>query len=449
MSLLLRVFLSFWCAISVILAVVMFASFQAGARLNDSLYTVEANDLFAEARRTLTSDGEEGLINWILDEDNFPPGITLYVLRADATDILGRDFPRFLFPRLQSTGGVPELSGGATRRPTRRPTFTGPDGRHYLPLVGPSAQPTFGILAVPSVQWLILFTAIAASGLAYVLLTRSLTTRLRRLATAANSLSQGKMDTRVYLDAKDEVGVVAQQFDRMAEILQRQIESRREFFRNVSHEMRSPLARIKVALELAEHDPKQTSEHLQRIRSETSHLEKMMSQILDLARLEDPDREDTFEVADLVEIMDLVVSDARFEGEARDQRIDWTPPEGDFQVLANIDLLRSAIENVVRNAIFHTDPGTKVSIDLRMIDGRATIEVRDSGEGVLEEDLSNIFEPFYRGGSTQSKGAGIGLAISRQAVNLMKGSIQAASVPGVGLRVSLSLPLTTSRATSH
>ena len=257
------------------------------------------------------------------------------------------------------------------------------------------------------------------------------------------------MDTRVYLDAKDEVGVVAQQFDRMAEILQRQIESRREFFRNVSHEMRSPLARIKVALELAEHDPKQTSEHLQRIRSETSHLEKMMSQILDLARLEDPDREDTFEVADLVEIMDLVVSDARFEGEARDQRIDWTPPEGDFQVLANIDLLRSAIENVVRNAIFHTDPGTKVSIDLRMIDGRATIEVRDSGEGVLEEDLSNIFEPFYRGGSTQSKGAGIGLAISRQAVNLMKGSIQAASVPGVGLRVSLSLPLTTSRATSH
>ncbi len=318
-----------------------------------------------------------------------------------------------------------------------------------MPIVGPTAQPRFGVLGLPSIQWVLLLTAIVASGLAYLLLTKSLTKRLTRLASAAEALSQGKLDTRVNSDANDEIGVVAQQFDRMADTLQRQIDSRQEFFRNVSHEMRSPLARIQLALELAEHNPETTGDQLKRIRGETTHLERMMSQVLDLARLEDPDRDDCFEVVDLVEIVEIVVSDARFEGAARGQQINWTPPDGDYRVLANIDLLRSAVENVVRNAIGHTAPGTEVDIHLTMIDGSATIEVQDSGDGVREKNLGDIFEPFYHGESRQTKGAGLGLAISRQAIDLMKGSIQAVSAPGAGLRVSLSLPLTTNRAFSH
>lgn len=442
MSILWRIFLSIWCAISVILAVVMFASFQAGTRLNDSLYSVTAYPLIDEARQVLGSGGEAALVDWLANTENFPPGIAMYVLNEAANDILDREFPGFLWPRAQGPDGVASWAS----EETRRPTLTGPNGRRYIPFVGPTAQPPFGVLGVPSIQWIVLLTAIVASGLVCLLLTKSLTKRLKRLASAAEALSRGKMDTRVNLDAKDEIGVVAQQFDRMAEVLQRQIQSRQEFFRNVSHEMRSPLARIQLALELAEHDPETTPEQLLRIRSETTYLEKMMSQILDLARLEDPDREDSFEVVDLVEIVDLVVSDARFEGEARGQQITWTPPTGDYPVLAHIDLLRSAIENVVRNAICHTAAGTKVSVHLKMTGATATIEVQDSGEGVLEENLDHIFEPFYRGESRQSKGAGLGLAICRQAIDLMKGTIRAASAPGSGLRVSLSFPLSTSGA---
>ncbi len=440
MSILWRVFLSFWCAISVILAVVMFASFQAGTRLNDSLYTATPLPVIGNARRILEENGQDGLVEWLAEPSNFPPGMALYILDEDATDILNRDFPGFLWPRSQ----VPErITSWASQR-TYRPTLTGPDGRRYMPIVGPTAQPRFGVLSVPAIQWVVLLTAIVASGLAYLLLTKSLTKRLTRLASAAEALSQGKLDTRVNFDANDEIGVVAQQFDRMADTLQRQINSRQEFFRNVSHEMRSPLARIQLALELAEHDPETTAEQIQRIRGETTNLEKMMSQVLDLARLENPDRDDCLEVVDLVEIIEIVVSDARFEGEARGRQIYWTPPEGDYRVLANIDLLRSAIENVVRNAICHTGPGTEVSIHLTMIDGRATIEVQDSGEGIMEENLDDIFEPFYREGSRHPKGAGIGLAISRRAIDLMKGTIRAASAPGSGLRVSLSFPLSTS-----
>ena len=440
MSILWRIFLSIWCAISVILAVVMFASFQAGTRLNNSFYGVNPFPLIREARQALGSGGEAALADWLADTENFPPGIAMYVLNEAANDILDREFPGFLWPRTQGSDGVASWAS----EETRRPTFTGPDGRRYIPFVGPTAQSPFGVLGVPSIQWILLLTAIVASGLVYLLLTKSLTKRLKQLASAAESLSQGRLDTRVNFDARDEIGVVAQQFDRMAEILQRQIQSRQEFFRNVSHEMRSPLARIQLALELAEHDPETTAEQIQRIRGETTNLEKMMSQVLDLARLEDPDRDDCLEVVDLVEIIEIVVSDARFEGEARGRQINWTPPEGDYRVLANIDLLRSAIENVVRNAICHTGPGTEVSIHLTMIDGRATIEVQDSGEGIMEENLDDIFEPFYREGSRHPKGAGIGLAISRRAIDLMKGTIRAASAPGSGLRVSLSFPLSTS-----
>ena len=426
----------------VIVGVAMFASFRAGSQLNNSLYTAPIYELIDEAGRVLDANGIDGLLVWLQDTENFPPGITLYVLDENSVDILGRDFPGFLWPRSQA----PERVTSWAENPTFRPTLTGPDGSRYMPIVGPAAQPRLGVLGAPSTQWVVILAAIVASGLACFLLARFMTKRLTQLASAADSLSQGKLETRVNIDTNDEIGIVARQFDRLAETVQRQTESRQNFFRNVSHEMRSPLARIKLAIELAELDPETTAEQLQRIRGETAHLARMMSQILDLAKLEDPDRDDSFEVIDLVEIVDIVVSDARFEGEARGQRVEWQAPDTEYPVLAHIDLLRSAIENVVRNAIRHTATGTIVTISLQLVDGKALLEVHDSGQGIVEEHLEDIFKPFYRGASGTTKGAGLGLAISRQAMVLMNGSIRAVKVPESGLRVSLSLPLTTEQA---
>jgi two-component system OmpR family sensor kinase len=426
----------------VIVGVAMVASFRAGSQLNNSLNAAPVYELIDEAGAVLEANGIEGLLVWLKDAENFPAGITLYVLDESAVDILGRDFPGFLWPRSQARE---RITSWATSQ-TFRPTLTGPDGLRYMPIVGPAAQPRLGALGAPGIQWVVFLAAMVASGLACFLLTRFMTKRLTQLASAADSLSQGKLETRVNIDTNDEIGIVARQFDRLAETIQRQIESRQEFFRNVSHEMRSPLARIKLAIELAELDPETAKEQLHRIRGETAHLEKMMSQILDLAKLEDPDRDDSFEVVDLVEIIDIVVSDARFEGEARGQRVEWQAPDTEYPVLAHIDLLRSAIENVLRNAIKHTARGTVVTIGLKLVDGKALLEIQDSGQGVVGEHLEDIFKPFYRGASGKTKGAGIGLAISRQAMGLMNGSIRAAKAPGSGLRVSLSLPLTTEPA---
>ena len=146
--------------------------------------------------------------------------------------------------------------------------------------------------------------------------------------------------------------------------------------------------------------------------------------------------------------MDIVVADARFEGEPHGQRIEWTPPDREYPVLAHLDLLRSAIENVLRNAIAHGEAGTTIKVDLKMTDGDAFVEVLDFGKGVPEDQLEDIFKPFHRG-TTRAKGAGIGLAISRQAMDLMKGTIRAVKAPDAGLRVSLSLPLSSEAPLSH
>lgn len=440
-----RTLLSFWGATVVILAVVVFSNARVGQQWNEELYSVTAFDIISAGRAVFRADGLEGLAGWLTDDDNFPPGITLYVLENDSMDILGREFPWFLWPAQQAMGGA-QRAPPPDRR-AHRQGVTGPDGTRYTFIVGPTPQPTLGAFGLPSVQWLVLLTAVLATAVACLALTRPLRRRLLRLQTAAGSLARGDLGARANLRTNDEIGAVAHQFDRMADRIETMIRSQQELFRNVSHEIRSPLARIQVALALAEEERGGArDENLERIRRETEGLEGMIQQILDLARLENQSEDQALEDVDLVEVVSLVVDDVRFEGRSQDKSVRWNPPEGLFRVRGLADVLRSAVENVLRNAIAHTPKRTRVDVLLENSGGTAKLHIRDRGEGVSNEQIDRIFEPFYRCSGERKSGAGIGLAITQTAAALMNGTVEASSAPGGGLLVTLKLPLARSPA---
>ncbi len=439
-SIIWRTLFSFWGATVVILAVVVISNARVNQQRNEELYSVTAFDLTDDASRIFDVEGIDGVAQWLNNSEYFPPGITLYVLENNVRDILDREFPGFLWPSRQAPGRTTRGMGPLPPREQRKPTLFAPDGSFYTLIVGPEAQTRFGAFGLPSVQWLVLLTAVTATAVACLALTGPLRRRLLRLQSAAVSLAQGDLGARVNLKTSDEIGAVAQQFDRMAERIETMVRSRQELFRNVSHEIRSPLARIQVALALAEEKSGEGDENLERIHREAEGLECMMQQILDLVKLEDPSLDQALEDVDLVEVVSLVVDDARFESRTRNISVGWSPPEGGFSVRGLPDVLRSAVENVVRNAIAHTPEKTRVDVSLTALGGAAELRIRDHGAGVSDAELDRIFDPFYRRDSSKN-GAGIGLAITRKVVSLMKGTAEAAIATSGGLLVTLKLPL--------
>lgn len=437
-----RTLFSFWAATAVILAVVVFTSARVWEQGNEDLYSLSAVDIVDSAREVFAADGIDGLRDWISHPQNFPPGVTLYVLDREGYDLLGRLVtPLFLYPRRGDVVKPGAERGGAGMGPGRwLPTVRTTDGTVYSMVVGPAPQPTLGAFGLPSVQWIVLLTALGASGLACLAFTGPLRRRLLLLQHAAESLAQGDLEARVNLRTSDELGAVGRQFDRMAERIETMVRTREELFRNVSHEIRSPLARIQVALVLAEEDRGGDDENLARIRHEAEEIEALMQQILGLAKLEDAERESELEELDLVEVVSLVVDDARFETKMQKKSVSWEPPASALRVRGLGEMLHSAVENVLRNAIAHTPDDTAVDVSLVEREGTAELRISDSGNGVAEPDLEKIFEPFYKLGARKG-GAGVGLAITRTAIALMQGTVDAAAAPSGGLQVTMRLPL--------
>ena len=441
-SILWRTLLSFWCVIAVILAVVVFTSVRVGQQGSEDLYSASGREIIDTARGIFAEEGIQGVREWVSNPQTFPPGVTLYLLDAEGDDALGRlSIPLFLWPRWsEDFVHRAERDGGGMGSGKLLPTLVAEDGTVYWIVLGPAPQPSLGVFGVPSVQWIVLLTALGASAIACLAFTGPLRRRLFRLEAAAVSLAKGDLSARVNLKTSDELGAVGQQFDRMAERIEKLIRSRQELYRNVSHEIRSPLARIQVALALAQEELGKRNENLERIRHETREVDVLMQQIMELAKLQDSERELQIEELDLVEVVSLVVDDARFETKTQKKLVNWNPSQEPFNVRGVAEMLSSAIENVLRNAVAHTPDDTNVDVSLIRRDGKAELSISDHGDGVAQSELEQIFEPFYKLGRTQS-GAGLGLAIATTAVSLMNGTIEATEAPGGGLEVTIKLPL--------
>jgi two-component system sensor histidine kinase CpxA len=291
---------------------------------------------------------------------------------------------------------------------------------------------------------------LAIGGLVCLVVARHLTRPIVNLSTAAKALAAGDLQTRLGAAAgsrRDELGTLARDFDQMAARIEALVAGQRRLLGDVSHELRSPLARLTVALSLAQQNPA-AAEYWSRIKGEAGRLDRLIEQLLTLARIE-TGVEGHRERFDLTEIVQEVVSDGDFEARAHGRRV--TLAECEAAPLNGMpELMRSAIENVVRNAIRHTAPESSVEIGLRVDHGTARVSVRDHGPGVDDALLSDIFGPFWRGPCVDtSDGAGLGLAITDRVVRMHQGRVWATNAGTGGLIVTIDVPLPPTSASTH
>jgi two-component system OmpR family sensor kinase len=291
----------------------------------------------------------------------------------------------------------------------------------------------------------------ALGGLLFsTLLAWHLSTPIWRLREGFGRLASGELDVRLrglMGRRRDEIADLARDFDRMAERMQALVESREQLLHDVSHELRSPLARQHTAIGLARQNPQRTASLLDRIEQESSRMDDLVGELLTLSRVE-AEGGGFEEYFDLQSLVRVVVNNTRFEaaGDGVDIGLAMAPegaPDEMFTVRGDSELVRRALENVLRNATRHSPRGSCVAVGV-FVDGaanRCTIRVEDSGPGVPPEFLRQMFEPFVRLRKSKGQGVGLGLAIAKRAIAVHGGSIEAANRPEGGLCVTIVLPL--------
>ncbi len=292
-----------------------------------------------------------------------------------------------------------------------------------------------------SIHDLVLFS-IAGAIFCYFI-SRYLTKPLNKLGEAAAGIAEGRLDTRVDPSLKkrrDEIADLAANFDIMAERIEALITGQRRLLGDVSHELRSPLSRLMVALSLVKLGPaEEAAENLERIGLEARRLDTLIGQLLALTRIDSGVDRGSPMPFDFTSLVQEVANDGNFEARARNRSVVIQQADA-CAVNGFEELMRSAVENIVRNAIRHSAEGTAVEISLRVNGSRAVLQVRDYGPGVPENMLSEIFQPFRRVANGNSDGAGLGLAIAERAVTVHRGTLRATNAPGGGLMVEIDLP---------
>jgi two-component system sensor histidine kinase CpxA len=337
------------------------------------------------------------------------------------------------------------------------------EGRDTLvarPVVSPKGQRYMYVAHIPrppfqlglQTQILRLLVILVIGGIFCFWLSRYLTTPLLKLRTTTNELAEGNLGARVanrLTKRRDEVGQLGRDFNVMAERLESMVKAQQRLLGDISHELRSPLARLGVALGLArQRSGTEANGALDRIERESDNLNEMISQLLELTRLESGTDGRKRTDVDLAALVRDVAGDADFEARSVNRSVQVVSTE-DCSINGVEELLRSAVENVVRNAVRFTPEGTAVEVALRRqngyVDHFAVISVRDRGKGVPEEALEKIFRPFYRAEDARDRqsggGTGLGLAITERAVRMHGGSIQAMNAVDGGLSVEMRLKL--------
>jgi len=443
-----KLFLSFWATLILFSVVVMLSVSiyidHLHEQQNPSAGFESISQHVAKAQSKADAHGVEGLRDWArnIDRKNLVP---VLVLNNAGHDLLGREVSQRALERLHrhlQQQNVPDTHP--------KPIIRMANGDQYW-LIPDFQSVTIGrFLSRPSVITLPLLAATLIGALVCLFLARYLAAPIERLRRAAQDYAGGDFSYRVGPSLgrrRDEIVDLAYALDNMAERLDTLIDSQRHFLRDVSHELRSPLARMHAALGLArQRTGSSTTPELDRIEREADCLNELIGQILSLSRLETGMNAPIREPIDLALLLQEVVEDSHLEAHAKGCAIDLAalPPatvEGDPA------LLHSAIENVLRNAIRHTATQTSVTVTLTIkrsdIENVCVIQIEDSGPGVPEPMLHKIFEPFVRVSEArdrESGGYGLGLAIAHRAIRAHRGEIQASNRATGGLAVTIRLP---------
>ena len=326
--------------------------------------------------------------------------------------------------------------------------LNGQSGRQYIFATELPAGPraALGIhRAAVALQWSV---ALLVSGLICSLLTRYLTAPILRLQEMSRKLAAGDLSVRApsrLVRRRDEIGDLIRDFNAMAARIEELISRQRQLTSDVSHELRSPLARLNVALDLGR-QRKGNDPAFDQMEDDIGVLDEMIGRLLTIARLDMSAPQLRMTNVDLAELVSQVIRNAEFESGEANGGIVFTS-SGPCTVWGSNELLQSAIENVVRNAVRYTEKGTSVEVCLQSeslpSSPNVRLTVRDYGPGVPESELSNIFQPFYRVAAArdrQSGGAGLGLAIADRVVRIHGGAIRAENAATRGLKIEIVLP---------
>ena len=440
-----KIFLPFWVAQALLLGVLYM-------RLHYRLHS--DNPWWVQPERRLVPNladlavqryeqGGQPALRALFDQSALPNRVNYWLLDGSGHELSGRpmsaEIPDFAQRALRHEGVVRPDEAVVMVAPVTTPRDS------YL-LIGEFIPPPLSERVPGDMIWVLKLGTII-SALMCLVIAHYLSKPIERLRNATNELARGNLDIRVGAtigNRRDEIADLVRDFDSMAGELRNQIVSERNLLSGVSHELRSPIARMRLALALARRsDSREREEMLDRIEQDTIQLDSMLEHILTVARLESGQYKPRFESLSLNDLLDEVLDDARFEAAATDVTVNYAD---DAIVTVNGDpgLLRSAIENVVRNAIFYSGQGGTIDIRLVVADGQAVLTVRDNGKGVPEEALPLLFKPFYRvddSRGTTTGGMGLGLAIVRNAVAAHGGTVSARNVSPHGLEFEVRLPV--------
>lgn len=438
MNLFLKIFLWFLAAIALMVGVVVFLNWTVQTEPVVSRWRISVRNqtnIYAEtAAQIYAVQGEKGL-NEFLER----------IRRAETVgevDIIGENgkawlsegvnaenYREYVARALASDAVEIELVQPETALSTRQ--FVLPNGERYVLVVAwerPRMTPFFGESPLRYLRYggLLLTALLLCWALA-----RYLSSPIGKLRKATQKLAAGDLTARVadqVGNRHDELAALAKDFDVMAERIESLITSQQRLSRDVSHELRSPLARMNVALEIAKQKSNgETSAVLQRIETESQRLNDMISRLLTLSKLETGSQDFDRRKLNFKSLVEQVAADADFEANAKGKSVKIVKAD-DCRVLGSESLIQSAVENVLRNAVRYTNEGTAVEVSLSNGGSSAVLRVLDHGGGVPEAELSNLFRPFYRVGEARDRGSGgtgLGLAIAERAVIAHKGTITA------------------------
>ena len=448
-----RIFLTFWLALALILVGTVTVAVRISAQRRTESPWVQRGQLYAQAARAFEGGGPDALHNWLESLGPSEPFSRTFVVEPSGKEMLGRPLPKFL--RGPGDGGDSN-SASSTSDPIAPVggalVLVSANGDTYHVVVGPLRQSPrlFGELENPGVPAATLLLALVVSAVVCFLLARYLVAPIDRLRHATRRMAGGDLNVRVSASMRgrhDDLGLLATDLDTMAERVRTLLETKQQLLRDVSHELRSPLARLQLALSLARRQDNPAERHLARIACEADRLEQLIARTLKLARLERPTGSLEREPLDVGDLLKNIADDVAIEADAQGCIVSVQVDQG-LEVSGDPELLRSSFENIIRNAVRYSPSGAQVGITGRRMQGSKqgeSIEViiYDQGPGVPEKDLSLIFEPFYRVDAARDRaggGEGLGLAIAARAVALHNGMIEARNLQAGGLVVSVTLP---------
>ncbi len=447
MTLFLKIFLWFWLAMALIVGALTFVTWtQQNEPVVRQWQTVvgETMNVHAQtAAQVYDAEGVAGLNAFLERLENSGRITAIGLYRENGERIAGSDIKFDVKSVLEKslTSDSAEFERNEASSLIARKTAL-KSGETVVLVTQWERPPNPSFFPLSQTQILRISAVILTAGLLCYALALYLTAPISKLRQAARNFAGGDLHTRLDIKRRDELGELAREFDQMAERIATLLTSEKRLTQDISHELRSPLARLNVALELARNKANpETQSLIERIATESNRLNEMISRLLVLSKLENGSENFERHEINLTKIFEQVAADADFE--ARGNRKSVVIERADeVKVVGNETLLRSAIENVLRNAVRYTRDETTVDVKLTKNGRNAVVSIVDHGAGVPEEELEKLFRPFYRVNAARDRktgGIGLGLAIAERAVHAHRGAIKARNTND-GLAVEIALP---------